>query len=39
MNERKEYERLEMEVIEFENEDIITTSPGTDDDETEITSG
>ena len=25
----EEYEKLEMEVIEFENEDVITTSPQT----------
>lgn len=30
---KENYEPLRMEIICFENEDIITTSNGTDDDE------
>lgn len=36
MNSKENYEELEMEVIEFEAEDIIVTSPTTDPDESNV---
>jgi hypothetical protein len=35
MNKKENYEELELEIIEFAFEDIITTSPGGDPDETD----